>query len=84
MLTSARGRALIRRLPSDRLLTETDAPFTTVNGRKSAPGDVTATAERLAVARGVSLQKMRQTLSANATTVFAFAGIDVAFEIKPS
>ena len=40
--------------------------------------------ERLAVARGVSLQKMRQTLSANATRVFAFDGIDAAFEIKPS
>ena len=28
MLTSATGRSLIEKLPADRLLTETDAPFT--------------------------------------------------------
>ncbi len=80
MLVSPSGLKLVRSLPLDRLLTETDAPFTAVNGRKSAPPDVTATAARLASTRDVSSQEMRRILSTNARTVFAFAGIDVSFE----
>jgi TatD DNase family protein len=48
MLTSESGIALVRSLPSDRLLTETDAPFTEVNGRKTEPRDVVTTADALA------------------------------------
>ena len=84
MLKGAAGMKLIRNLPSDRLLTETDAPFTTIDDRKTEPRDIAATVERLAIARGVSLLEMRSTLAANARKVFAFAGIDTVFEIDPS
>ena len=84
MLAGAAGRELIRNLPSDRLLTETDAPFTTVDDRKSEPRDVAAAVERLAIARGVSPLEMRNTLAANATRIFMFAGIDTDFQIDPS
>lgn len=84
MLKGAAGMKLIRNLPSDRLLTETDAPFTTMDDRKAEPRDIAATVERLAIARGVSLLEMRSTLAANASKVFAFAGIDTVFEIAPS
>ncbi|MEQ8393670.1 MAG: Qat anti-phage system TatD family nuclease QatD [Gammaproteobacteria bacterium] len=40
MMLSDRGRALIADLPLDRILTETDGPFTQVNGRPSEPTDV--------------------------------------------
>jgi TatD DNase family protein len=43
MLQSDRGRELVRSLPSDRLLTETDGPFTGVGTRPSRPQDVAAT-----------------------------------------
>lgn len=79
MLASASGAALVRRLPADRLLTETDAPFTETGGRKSQPKDVLATASTLAGLRGVSIAEMSQQLGANAARVFAFAGLPEAF-----
>ena len=84
MLAGAAGTELIRNLPSDRLLTETDAPFTTVDDRKTKPRDVATAVERLAIARGVSLLEMREILAANARKIFVFAGIDTVFEIDPS
>ncbi len=84
MLKGAAGIKLIRNLPSDRLLTETDAPFTMVDDHKTEPRNIAATVERLAIARGVSLLEMREILATNARKVFAFAGIDTVFEIDPS
>jgi TatD DNase family protein len=40
MTRTDRGRDLIRSLPRDRILTETDGPFTQVEGRPSEPSDV--------------------------------------------
>ena len=68
--------ALLRSLPMDRLLTETDGPFTTIGDRKSVPADVLVTAERVAVARGISVGELVHVLSINAQRVFAFAGED--------
>ena len=84
MLAGAAGMELVRNLPSDRLLTETDAPFTTMNDRKTEPRDVATVVARLAIARGTSLMEMRETLATNARKVFAFAGIDAICEIGPS
>ena len=71
------GLALVRSLPEDRLLTETDAPFTSVGDRKSEPGDVIGTAERLAAARDISVAEMRVILGANARRVFAFGDVKI-------
>lgn len=51
MLLSERHRKMVATLPSDRLLTETDGPFTRVDGRVSKPSDV-----QLAVAALADLQ----------------------------
>lgn len=75
MLESAAGLALVRALPADRLLTETYAPFTMVGNRMAEPSDVIDTMARLAAARRVTLEAMTATLNANATRVFAFAGV---------
>jgi TatD DNase family protein len=48
MLSTEKGRALVAELPTDRLLTETDGPFTQVNGRPSCPSDVAVVIEQLA------------------------------------
>ena len=48
MLNTEKGRAVVGELPTDRLLTETDGPFTQVNGRPSRPGDVAIVVEQLA------------------------------------
>ena len=79
MLAADSGIALVRSLPAGRLLTETDAPFTEVDGRKSEPRDVMATAEELAKTRGVSVAQISEILRVNAARVFAFAGLDSSF-----
>jgi TatD DNase family protein len=77
MLATDSGTALVRSLPTERLLTETDAPFTEIDNRKSEPRDVPDTAARLAQVRGVSPDVMKQTIQANAERVLAFAGISI-------
>ena len=48
MLTTAEGRELVATLPRDRILTETDGPFVTREGRTLVPRDVSDTTELLA------------------------------------
>lgn len=79
MLSSDAGLALIRSLPTDRILTETDAPFTELGDRKSRPGDVVPTAAAIANARGVSSAAIARSVRDNAARVFAFAGWTVSF-----
>jgi TatD DNase family protein len=78
MLATDSGTALVRSLPTDRLLTETDAPFTEIDNRKSEPRDVAETVARLAQVRGVSPDDMKQTIQANGERVLAFGGISIA------
>jgi TatD DNase family protein len=40
MIVGEKGRALVSRMPQDRVLTETDGPFAMVNGRNALPWDV--------------------------------------------
>ena len=76
MLAADSATALVRNFPSDRLLTETDAPFTEIDGRKSEPRDVLGTIETLARLRDVSVDEATDTVRANTSRVFAFAGLD--------
>jgi len=48
MLKSERGKDLFATLPRDRVLTETDGPFTQHSNRPSRPSDVSAVIELLA------------------------------------
>ncbi|ACB28067.1 Qat anti-phage system TatD family nuclease QatD [Methylobacterium radiotolerans] len=54
MTRSATGRALLRHLPRDRVLTETDGPFTQESGRPLIPEDTGAMAAALADVWGIS------------------------------
>jgi TatD DNase family protein len=53
MTRSDRGRALVAELPIGRILTETDGPFTQIDGRPSEPADVKATVTAIADVRRV-------------------------------
>lgn len=55
MLVGSKRRALVSALPPDKLLTETDGPFTKVDGRPSIPSDVQVAVEQLAEIHGVSM-----------------------------
>jgi len=81
MLDHDSGRALVRGLPASRILTESDAPFTSQDPKCNKPGDVLGLCQRLADLRAVSVQEMRETLADNAERVCAFAGIDVTFDL---
>jgi TatD DNase family protein len=75
------GVSLIRSLPEDRLLTETDGPFTSRDGQPSEPADVLTTVERLAAARKVTIPEMTRVVIMNAQRVFAFAGLTVEADL---
>jgi TatD DNase family protein len=69
------GLALVRSLPTGRLLTETDGPFTAVGSRKSAPTDVVETTKELAEVCGMSAAEIGRIITANAARVLKFAGL---------
>ena len=48
MLRSKKGRRLLQMLPKDRVLTETDGPYSTSNARPSRPSDVPGVVKGLA------------------------------------
>lgn len=53
MLDSERHAAMVQAIPLDRMLTETDGPFTRTGARPSQPSDVAAVVEGLGRLRGV-------------------------------
>jgi TatD DNase family protein len=75
MLRNDKGRDLVAALPSDRLLTETDAPFTQVGSRPTAPIDVKETVEALATLRNVTLKDLTQNIGSNLRTLLDGAGV---------
>jgi TatD DNase family protein len=75
MLRNDRSRDLVAALPSDRLLTETDAPFTQVGNRPTAPIDVKETVEALATLRNVALEDLAQNIRSNLRTLLEGAGV---------
>jgi TatD DNase family protein len=75
MLDNERGQALVRKLPADRLLTETDSPFTRIGNRNSAPWDVTRAVDRLAILSGITSEQMSEVVRRNAARVLTFADL---------
>jgi TatD DNase family protein len=77
MLANERGRSLVESLPSERLLTETDSPFTAVGSRKSMPWDVLTTTVQLADVRGTGSDEMAATMIENGERVLGFVGSEL-------
>ena len=69
-------RAIVRDLPLDRLLVETDAPYLAPvphRGKRNEPAFVAATAAAVAELKGVELQHLAETTSANFFRLFSKA-----------
>ncbi|MDQ2767936.1 MAG: TatD family hydrolase, partial [Gemmatimonadota bacterium] len=65
--------ALLRAIPDDRVLVESDAPFLAPvpnRGKRNEPAWVAHTIERLAAARGVSPESLAERTGANAVRLF--------------
>jgi TatD DNase family protein len=71
-----RLRAIVRALPLERLLVETDCPFLTPHpyrGKRNEPAYVCLVAERVAEIKGISLDEVAQATTANAQRLFGFS-----------
>lgn len=69
MTRTDRGRELITNLPRDRILTETDGPFTQAGCRPSEPVDVPLAAAAVAKILGVSSEAMTKVILTNLRTL---------------
>lgn len=69
MTRSDRGSALVAELPIDRLLTETDGPFTQFDGRPAEPSDVWTATEALARIKGASTNAIASRIRNNLQTL---------------
>lgn len=65
MTRSDRGRSLVSDLPINRILTETDGPFTQVDGRHSEPADVKTTVAAIADVRRVQVDAVTTAVISN-------------------
>ncbi len=66
---------VIRMIPLDRILLETDAPYVAPEphrGKRNEPGYIIETAKKLAEVKGIDLEKLEAALEENARSVFAF------------
>lgn len=70
---AVRLRELVTRIPLDRLLIETDAPYLTPEphrGQRNEPANVRLVAEAVASIRGVTVEEIIETTAANARALF--------------
>lgn len=65
MLLSKKGRDLVLRIPRDRLLTETDGPFTGIDGSPSCPWDVVLAENALSEVWNATGESTRSMLAEN-------------------
>lgn len=65
MLASPRGRRLLRDMPEDRLLTETDGPFIERDGQPIPAGDVLPVLEAIAFTRGQEVSEVQSRVLKN-------------------
>ena len=72
MLANEKRKAIVAALPLERLLTETDGPFTNIADRPARPGDVGAAAEGLASLFHLSKDEMQRRIAQNLGTVTRF------------
>lgn len=84
-------RGVIKKLPIERLLLETDCPYLTphpLRGKRNEPAYVTYVAEVLAGLKGLSVEDVARITSLNAANLFGFAspGMDpaIAYPIRDS
>ncbi len=65
MLRSPKGISLVRRVPREAILVETDGPFTKIGGRPSRPTDIKAIYEKLSVQKNCAVSEMITIVSDN-------------------
>jgi len=75
MLVAGKSRALVRHMPRDRILTETDGPFAQVEGRSAMPWDAQKAAVELSALWEISEQDTEQLLNNNLSRLGAVGDV---------
>lgn len=75
MLSNERGRRFVAGLGADRILTETDGPFTQMNDRVACPSDIGQTVQAIAEVRGSSAQEIKANIAQNLKSLLAAESI---------
>ena len=65
MVTSNTGQKLISEIPLDKILTETDSPYTMIGNRRTRPNDVKIVIEYLAKSNGLSVEFVENKIYSN-------------------
>ncbi|MGV7222173.1 MAG: Qat anti-phage system TatD family nuclease QatD [Nitrospinales bacterium] len=65
MNKNPRHHKMLKELPIDRVLTETDGPFTKCNGRPTRPTDIENTLEKLAALKGLTIDEVASQIIKN-------------------
>lgn len=73
MFNSEHHMAMVSAIPIERLLTETDGPFTQTGGRPSRPSDVLIVVEALGLMHGLSTHEVVANIKANLRKLIEFA-----------
>jgi TatD DNase family protein len=73
MLSNERGRQLLCSIPVDRLLTETDGPFTRLNERIAHPSDVRHTVELIGGLRSTNAEEIKLSITGNLKELLGFS-----------
>lgn len=74
MARSERGRTLLAELPLERLLTETDGPFTQIAGRPAEPRDAAAAIAAIASTRGLTAEELTRAVLHNLQALLQSTG----------
>lgn len=76
MARNEKGRVLISSFPIDRLLTETDAPFTKTGSQLTHPQDVAAVVDAIASVRGMTFADVATVVHSNLKTLLSRLSAD--------
>lgn len=74
MLATERGRSAVAAIPADRILTETDGPFTSTGGRPSRPSDLAGFIGELAATRSTGASELAARVVANLRDLLGASG----------
>ncbi|HBN06904.1 MAG TPA: hydrolase TatD [Bacteroidales bacterium] len=62
MLNSDSGRKIIKNIPDDKILIETDSPFTLINGHIYKPSEIGKIVEKIAMIKNIDIEVMQNIL----------------------
>jgi TatD DNase family protein len=72
MLKSINGRKIINRIPENKLLIESDAPFVKINNKVFNPSDLEIIIQKLAILKNIGIKDMKNILAKNLRYIWIY------------